>query len=572
MTAWRRRSVGQRLDQLRELCRTLGLAPAATSRACGSRVASRPVRSCTAEPLGDEVDGLADGLDLGGLLLGDGDPVGVLELHHELVEIERVRVEVLPEAGRLVDPVGGHLELGRQVLAHLRQHLLAAQAVHVHRSFLSRIRGPRRLVVAVAAGSCRIPPASSRSARPPAPRPRAPPAAPRWRCPPARSSRDRPPRRRAGRAGSRPPVVSGSIWRRRPPSAGRSSSPPAAARGPERAAARTASAHGRCAVPSIVFRTTLPVNPSVTITSALPGEQVAALEVARGSRCPSASARRRVGLDDLGRALLRLLADREQRRPAARATPSTALAEGGAEVGELDQVDRRGPRCWRPRRAAASAGPACRGRPAGRPAPGGARPACGGARTGRRSSSPRSAPALASAWERPSATSRAASTTEASAASGPRRPGSSALVISSGGGDQLGAVDRLDVGERTGVAEHPQPIPSAAAARAPATITSGPRSAPRPSRATGGGHRGPPGYSCVVAGRLGRSRLGDLVLDHLATRVGAADRADAMRQAGAVAARALVEPRRARLVRARAACRGGCSRSSSSGRPCEAGW
>src|SRR3954451_384828 len=33
-------------------------------------------------------DGVADGLDVGRLLLADGDPVAVLQLHHQLVEVE----------------------------------------------------------------------------------------------------------------------------------------------------------------------------------------------------------------------------------------------------------------------------------------------------------------------------------------------------------------------------------------------------------------------------------------------------------------------------------------------------
>ena len=45
----------------------------------------------------DEVDGIAHGLDLGRLLLAHPDLVAVLELHHELVEVERVGVEILAE-------------------------------------------------------------------------------------------------------------------------------------------------------------------------------------------------------------------------------------------------------------------------------------------------------------------------------------------------------------------------------------------------------------------------------------------------------------------------------------------
>ena len=45
-----------------------------------------------------EVDGRSDGEDRGGLLVGDAHAVGVLELLHERVEVERVRREILLEA------------------------------------------------------------------------------------------------------------------------------------------------------------------------------------------------------------------------------------------------------------------------------------------------------------------------------------------------------------------------------------------------------------------------------------------------------------------------------------------
>ena len=45
-----------------------------------------------------EVDGLPDGEDVGGLLVGDAHAVAVLELLHERVQVERVRREVLLEA------------------------------------------------------------------------------------------------------------------------------------------------------------------------------------------------------------------------------------------------------------------------------------------------------------------------------------------------------------------------------------------------------------------------------------------------------------------------------------------
>src|SRR6478752_7294486 len=51
----------------------------------------------------DVVDGLADGRDLLGVLVRDLDPELVLELHDQLDEIERVRVEILLERRLLRD-------------------------------------------------------------------------------------------------------------------------------------------------------------------------------------------------------------------------------------------------------------------------------------------------------------------------------------------------------------------------------------------------------------------------------------------------------------------------------------
>ena len=59
----------------------------------------------------DEVDGLAHGEDPRRLLVGHLHAVGVLELLDERVEVERVGLEVLLEARRLVDARGIDLEL-----------------------------------------------------------------------------------------------------------------------------------------------------------------------------------------------------------------------------------------------------------------------------------------------------------------------------------------------------------------------------------------------------------------------------------------------------------------------------
>ena len=72
------------------------------------------------------------------LLLADGDPVAVLELHHQLVEVERVGVEVLLEAGPLADPLDVDFELLGEVLADQGEDFLARHRTAV----LSRSGSP----------------------------------------------------------------------------------------------------------------------------------------------------------------------------------------------------------------------------------------------------------------------------------------------------------------------------------------------------------------------------------------------------------------------------------------------
>src|SRR5439155_22519150 len=78
--------------------------------------------------------------------------------------------------------------------------------------------------------------------------------------------------------------------------------------------------------------------------------------------------------------------------------------------------------------------------------------------------------------------------------------------------------------------------------------TSAPRSAPRPSSAIVGGGAPAPTVLPLLARRGRGLALADLVRDHLAAGVRAADRADAMGQPGTVTARALVEARRRDFV------------------------
>src|ERR687895_1863775 len=70
-------------------------------RSCGSSASSSSRLSVPdlRGMRGDEVGGLPDRQDLGHLLVGNADAVAVLQLHNQLDEIERVRLQVLLEAG-----------------------------------------------------------------------------------------------------------------------------------------------------------------------------------------------------------------------------------------------------------------------------------------------------------------------------------------------------------------------------------------------------------------------------------------------------------------------------------------
>src|ERR687896_2112961 len=67
---------------------------------------------------GDEVGGLPHRQDLGRFLVRNADAVAVLELHHELDEVKRVRLEILLEARILPDARRLHLQLGGKVIAN----------------------------------------------------------------------------------------------------------------------------------------------------------------------------------------------------------------------------------------------------------------------------------------------------------------------------------------------------------------------------------------------------------------------------------------------------------------------
>src|SRR5262249_41407276 len=73
---------------------------------------------------------LSYGEDLRRLIVGHVHAVGVLELLHQRVQIERVRLEILSEAGVLSDRARLDLELVCQMSLDQREHLLSGARAH----------------------------------------------------------------------------------------------------------------------------------------------------------------------------------------------------------------------------------------------------------------------------------------------------------------------------------------------------------------------------------------------------------------------------------------------------------
>src|SRR5207302_7579577 len=86
----------------------------------------------------DVVDGLADGLDLLRVLVGDLDPELILALHDQLDEIERVRVEILLEGSPLRDLAFVDTELLGQDFLYSLENFLAGRCHVTSRGGRSR--------------------------------------------------------------------------------------------------------------------------------------------------------------------------------------------------------------------------------------------------------------------------------------------------------------------------------------------------------------------------------------------------------------------------------------------------
>src|SRR5512132_2126893 len=209
-----------------------------------------------------EVDGRSDRLDPSRLLVRHHHAVRVLELLHQRVEVERGGLQVALEVRGLVDPRRVELQLVGEVGPDGLEDLVAGHGWS----------GTLDTTADTSAGACRSAPApASVSSVRPTTSSRTPRAASRIALViPAASNEPcgtttslRRPSRTA------PPTACGSSWSRSSRKAGRSIRPPIVERLDEVAASRTAPS-STAEVPSITFSTTLPVKPSVTITSASP--------------------------------------------------------------------------------------------------------------------------------------------------------------------------------------------------------------------------------------------------------------------------------------------------------------
>src|SRR3954462_3281574 len=78
---------------------------------------------------GDEVRGLPHREDLGRLLVGDADPVAVLQFDHELHQVERIGLEILLEPRVVLNARGVDLQLGGQVIADALEYLVPGHRV-----------------------------------------------------------------------------------------------------------------------------------------------------------------------------------------------------------------------------------------------------------------------------------------------------------------------------------------------------------------------------------------------------------------------------------------------------------
>src|SRR6185436_12028186 len=200
-----------------------------------------------------EVDRLPHRVDARGVLVRHLDAVGVLQLLHERVEVQRVGREILTEVRGLLDLRGIQLQLIREMLANQGQHVVTGHGESGTLAAASDAPSARRSAPAASKRACVRPATSSRTPRAATSIARANPFEPNEPCGTTASFRSP--------SSTAPPCSSGSISDRSPRSAGLSSSPPSLERGDDIAAPRTAPSSA-ADVPSITFSAMLPVKPS----------------------------------------------------------------------------------------------------------------------------------------------------------------------------------------------------------------------------------------------------------------------------------------------------------------------
>src|SRR3954471_8584941 len=165
-----------------------------------------------------EIDRLPDRVNPRRVLVGHLDAVGVLQLLHERIEVQRVGREILAEVRGLLDLRGIQLQLVREMLANQGQYIVAGHGESGTLAAASDAPSPRRSAPAACRRACVRPATSSRTPRAATSIARVNPYAPNEPC--GTTARRRRPRRTA------PPCSSGSISLRSPRGAGRSKMPP----------------------------------------------------------------------------------------------------------------------------------------------------------------------------------------------------------------------------------------------------------------------------------------------------------------------------------------------------------
>src|SRR5258708_7763413 len=93
---------------------------------CRKRIWKRTVSALVSLDIGDDV---LDGADFLGVLVGDFDVELLLQRHHQLDDVERVRTEIFDKRGLRGHLVGGHAQLLAYLLANFSFDVLSHRAL-----------------------------------------------------------------------------------------------------------------------------------------------------------------------------------------------------------------------------------------------------------------------------------------------------------------------------------------------------------------------------------------------------------------------------------------------------------